>query len=299
MFESFIFRHYYLLYIIGPETLHLNKIELEQLEIDLLLDAVYKESGYDFRNYAGASLQRRIHHLREKMGESTISGLIPLILYNGDAMRELIQAMSIMVTEMFRDPEVFLFLREEIIPYLKTFPFIRIWVAGCASGEEVYSLAILLSEEGLYERCQIYATDYNSAALQKAEEGIYNLDLMKDYMENYRKSGGKDSLSRYFHSQYDSVIMDSELKRNITFAAHNLATDTSFCEANLILCRNVMIYFNGDLQARALELFRDSLVPNGFLCLGTREGILSSGMERYFETVSREYKVYKKLVIRS
>ena len=286
-----------LLYIITAETLHLNKIELEQLEIELLLNAVFRESGYDFRNYAGASLQRRIHHLRERLGESTISGLIPLVLHDREAMRQLILVMSVTVTEMFRDPEVFLFLREEIIPYLKTFPFVRIWVAGCASGEEVYSLAILLSEEGLYERCQIYATDFNSDALRKAEEGIYQLEQVKEYMDNYRRSGGKDSLSRYFHSQYDSVIMDSSLKRNITFAVHNLATDTSFCEVNLILCRNVMIYFNRDLQVRVFNLFKESLSANGFLCLGTREGIMSSGMEDCFDAVSREYKVYKKLVI--
>lgn len=279
--------------------LHLNKIELEQLEIELLLSAVFKESGYDFRDYAGASLQRRLHHLRERLGESTISGLIPLVLHDRGVMRQLTQAMSITVTEMFRDPEVFLFLREEVVPYLKTFPFVRIWVAGCASGEEVYSLAILLSEEGLYERCQIYATDYNSDALRKAEEGIYQLEQVKEYMDNYRKSGGKDSLSRYFHSQYDSVIMDSSLKRNITFAAHNLATDNSFCEVNLILCRNVMIYFNQELQARVFSLFSESLSPNGFLCLGTREGILSSGIERSFDTISREYKIYKKLVLQS
>ena len=262
-----------------------------------MLDAVFRESGYDFRNYAGASLHRRIHHLREKLGQPTISHLIPLVLHDKDIMRQLTQVMSITVTEMFRDPEVFLFLREEIVPYLKTFPFIRIWVAGCASGEEVYSLAILLSEEGIYDRCHIYATDYNSEALQRAEEGIYKLEQVKEYMDNYRRSGGRDSLSRYFHSQYDSVIMDSSLKRNITFAAHNLATDTSFCEVNLILCRNVMIYFNRELQKRVFKLFKDSLSPNGFLCLGTREGLLASGIEQDFDVLNRDCKVYKKLVI--
>ncbi len=258
---------------------------------------MFRESGYDFRNYAGASLHRRIHHLRETLGLSTISGLIPLVLHDRNAMRQLTQLMSITVTQMFRDPEVFLFLRKEIIPYLKTFPFVRIWAAGCATGEEVYSLAILLKEEGLYERCHIYATDYNNDALQKAEEGIFQLEHIKEYMENYRKSGGRDSLSRYFHSEYDSVIMDSRLKQNVTFAAHNLAMDTSFCEVNLILCRNVMINFDRELQTRVFSLFRESLIPNGFLCLGTREGLLSSGIEQDFETVSRDHKVYKKLVI--
>ena len=181
---------------------------------------------------------------------------------------------------MFRDPWFYLALREKVIPFLKTFPFINVWQAGCATGEEVYSLAIILKEEGLYERSHIYATDFNDAALEKAKTRIYPLERIKEYSINYQKAGGKQSLADYYRAQYQSVIMDTALQQNITFANHNLATDGVFGEMHLILCRNVLIYFDRDLQSRVLSLFQNSLPYNGFLCLGSKETIHFSKVKK-------------------
>jgi chemotaxis protein methyltransferase CheR len=270
--------------------------KIKKIEMDLLIKAVKDRYGYDFENYSRASMYRRMTALQTELGLYTLSQLIYPVLHDREIFEKLLYKMSVTVTEMFRDPEVFLSLRKEIIPYLDTFPFIRIWLAGCATGEEAYSLAILLAEEGVYDRCQIYATDFNDTALKSARNGIYKPDVIKKYMNNYRRSGGQASLSEYFHSDYDSVIINSNLKENITFANHNLAIDQSFSEVNLILCRNVLIYFNQSLQNRVLQLFRESLLPNGFLCLGTRESLRFSPVVSDFVPIRKELNIYKRII---
>ncbi|MBI9070942.1 MAG: protein-glutamate O-methyltransferase CheR [Melioribacteraceae bacterium] len=269
--------------------------KLEELEIRLLLEAVFEKYGYDFRDYAMASVRRRILSFMEIHKIEKISELIPLVLHNKKTFNLFIKRLSITVTEMFRDPFVYKFIRENVIDILRTYPFIKVWHAGCASGEEVYSLAILLKEEGLLERTQIYATDFNNIALNKAKEGIFDIKNIKKYSVNYRDAGGKDSLSSYYHSKYDSVMMNNELKKNITFANHNLITDTVFGEMHLIFCRNVMIYFNKELQGKVFDLFDKSLIPRGFLCLGSKESLKFSTIEEKYNTLGLKERVYQKL----
>ncbi|MDM8518775.1 protein-glutamate O-methyltransferase CheR [Anaerolineales bacterium HSG6] len=271
----------------------MNTVEIEQLEINLLLEALYQRYGYDFRQYSQASIKRRVTHHLTKTNHDTISALIPHLLYNEEAFKAFLFDISVTVTEMFRDPWFYATLQTEIFPFLKTFPFINIWHAGCATGEEVYSLAILLKENNLYDRAHIYATDFNDRALQKAKSRIYPLERMKDYSANYQKASGKHSLSDYYHAQYDAVIFDSALQKNITFANHNLATDGVFSEMHLILCRNVLIYFNRELQNRVLSVFRDSLCYNGFLCLGSKETLDFSEVRNTFVEVARKERIYQ------
>lgn len=271
----------------------MEKVEIEQIELDLLLEAIFRRYGYDFRKYSQASMRRRIQHHLAKTKLQTISELITRILYDEALFQALFFDLSVTVTEMFRDPWFYLALREKVVPFLKTFPFINIWQAGCATGEEVYSLAILLKEEGLYERAQIYATDFNDAALEKAKTRIYSPKQMKEYTLSYQKAGGKKSLADYYHAQYQSVIIDASLQENITFANHNLVTDGVFGEMHLILCRNVLIYFDRTLQDRALSLFRDSLLYNGFLCLGTKETIQFSKVKADFIEFAAQAKIYQ------
>ncbi len=267
---------------------------VEAIEIDLLLEAIFRRYGYDFRNYARASMERRIRHGMERLGCQQVSELTRRILYEPAFFQDLIASFSITVTEMFRDPEVYAFLRCQVVPYLATYPFIKVWHAGCATGEEVYSLAIVLAEEGILERSIIYATDFNETALQVAREGIYPIDRLKGYSDNYQKSGGRQTLSSYYHAEYDSVIMAKSLKKNITFARHNLASDQVFGEMNLIVCRNVMIYFNRTLQEQVMTLFDDSLVGNGFLCLGSKESLRFSGLAGKYKELDAHLKVYRK-----
>jgi len=219
------------------------------------------------------------------------------LMYDEAFFSRIVLSFSIVVTEMFRDPEFYKGLREKVIPLLKTYPYIKVWHAGCASGEEVYSLAILLKEEGLYERTTIYATDFNDAVLQQAKAGVYSLGDIRKSTENYQLSGGHSSLSDYYHADYDSVIMSGELKQNITFANHNLAIDNVFSEIHLVLCRNVAIYFNKNLQTRAYRLFEESLIYGGFLCLGMKESIDFSEVRESFVDVDGELRIYKKDVI--
>jgi chemotaxis protein methyltransferase CheR len=226
-------------------------------------------------------------------GINSVSELQHKVLYDETFFHQLLQDLSINTTEMFRDPDFFLSIREQVIPVLKTYPFIKIWHAGCSSGEEVYSMAILLKEEGLLNRTQIYATDFNPAVLQKAKEAIYPVNLMKDYTRNYIKSGGKNSFSEYYNARYDSAIMKNILKENIVFADHNLVTDSVFGEMNLIMCRNTLIYFNKSLQDKVVGLFRDSLVSGGFLCLGSKESITFSPHNIYFEPVVAKHKIFR------
>ena len=267
--------------------------KIEQIEFDLLLESIYRRYGYDFRQYSRASVKRRIQHHLIKSELRTISELMSKILYDETLFQALFFDMSVTVTEMFRDPWFYLTLREKVIPFLKTFPFINIWQAGCATGEEVYSLAIILKEEGLYDRANIYATDFNDAALEKAKSRIYSLERIKEYTINYQKAGGKKSLADYYRAQYQSVIMNPSLQKNITFANHNLATDSVFGEMHLILCRNVLIYFNRTLQDRVLSLFRDSLLYNGFLCLGSKETIHFSEAKKEFRVFAPKEKIYQ------
>ncbi len=266
----------------------------EALEIDLLLEAIFRKYGYDFRNYARASLVRRIRNCLNKTETNHISELIPNLLHDKNFFHEVLSEFSVPVTEMFRDPIFYQAFRLRVIPYLRTYPFIKIWHAGCATGEEVYSFAILLQEEGLYDRTIIFATDFNENALEIAKEGIYRLDNVRYYTGNYQKSGGKKAFSDYYYAGgYDSVIMDNALKKNITFANHNLASDGVFGEMHVILCRNVMIYFDKVLQNRVLNLFHQSLVRQGFLCLGTKESLHFSTVEDAFEEVETDYRIYR------
>jgi chemotaxis protein methyltransferase CheR len=270
-----------------------EKTKIEQIELNLLLEAIYQRYGYDFRQYSPTSVKRRVQHHLAKSKIETISELISKIMYDEALFQSLFFDMSVTVTEMFRDPWFYLTLREKIIPFLKTFPFINVWQAGCATGEEVYSLAIILKEEGLYDRAQIYATDFNDAALEKAKTRIYPLERIKGYTINYQKAGGKHSLADYYRARYQSVIIDASLQKNITFANHNLATDGVFGEMHLILCRNVLIYFDRNLQDRVLSLFRDSLLYNGFLCLGSKETIHFSKIKKDFIEFAVKEKIYQ------
>jgi chemotaxis protein methyltransferase CheR len=270
-----------------------HSMDVENLEVDLLLEALRQRHGYDFRHYARASVMRRLRQHLLKAKVSTISHLIPQVLHDPAALQALVFDLSITVTEMFRDPSFYLALREHVVPFLRTFPFINVWHAGCATGEEVYSLAIVLTEGGLYDRAQIYATDFNDDALQKARERIYPMEKIKEYTANYQKAGGKRSFAEYYHARYDAVILDPTLQRNVTFASHNLVTDGAFAEMHLVLCRNVLIYFDRPLQDRVLTLLRDSLCHQGFLCLGTKESLqFSQVKDDFVEVVPRE-RIYQ------
>ena len=275
----------------------MKETEIEEIEIDLLLEALFRLYGYDFRRYSKASITRRIRHLLGKTGLGRVSEMIPELLNDKSFLEKLVYDFSITVTEMFRDPDFYRAVREQVIPYLKTYPFVKIWHAGCATGEEVYSMAIVLKEEGLYDRATIFATDFNNPALTKAKEGIYSLKDIKRYTLNYQDAGGTSSFSEYYHAQYDSVIMDQSLKKNITFANHNLVTDGTFSEMHLILCRNVLIYFTKTLQDRVLGLFNDSLIHGGFLCLGTKESIRFTDVAEAYDAIGRKTKIYQKKAV--
>ncbi len=263
------------------------------IEINLLFEGIYLKYGYDFRDYGKAHAKRRILHRLALSGLSNVSELLHKVLYDEAFFHLMLQDLSINTTEMFRDPEFFLAIREQVIPVLKTYPFIKIWHAGCSTGEEVYSMAIILKEEGLLNRTQIYATDFNPSVLQKARDAIYPVSQMKEYTRNYMKSGGKNSFSDYYNARYDSAIMKKILKENIVFADHNLVTDSVFGEMNLVMCRNTLIYFNKTLQDKVVGLFRDSLVSGGFLCLGSKESISFSPHSAYFEPVVAKQKIFR------
>ncbi len=268
--------------------------ENENIEIELFLQAIYMKFGYDFRNYGKAHIKRRVRHRLSVSDFDNVCELINKMLYDPVFYQEVLQDLSITVTEMFRDPDFYLAVRKEVVPLLKTYPFIKIWHAGCATGEEVYSMAILLKEEGLLKRSQIYATDFNQMALQKARNGIYPIERIKEYTQNYQKSGGKASFSDYYNARYESVILNESLKENIVFADHNLVTDGVFGEMNLVICRNVMIYFDKELQNKVIKLFYDSLVPGGFLCLGSKESLRFADIAHKFDVTTEKQKIYRK-----
>lgn len=268
--------------------------ELETIEIDLLLEALHRRYGYDFRSYARASVERRVRALTSKLGVDSIAELIPLCLHDEQAFTTIAQQFSVAVTELFRDPFVYRALREQVIPYLRSFPFLKVWHAGCCSGEEVYSVAIVLAEAGLLSRATIFGTDFNDSALEQARAGIYPAGRIKDATRGYQEAGGSRSFGEYYHASYDSVALSSSLKERITFANHNLTADGVFGEMQLVLCRNVLIYFNRELQDRALTLFADSLARGGFLVLGTKEDIAFSSVADRFDVVDHAARIFQR-----
>jgi chemotaxis protein methyltransferase CheR len=273
----------------------MSRIENENIEVELLLEAIFQKYGYDFRHYSRASIKRRIMHRLAVAKFKSVSEMLGQVLYDVNFFETLLLDLSINVTEMFRDPLFFKTLRKEVIPVLRTYPFLKIWHAGCSTGEEVYSFAIILKEEGLYDKTQIYATDFNEVILHKAKQGIITLDQIKQYTLNYQKAGGKESFANYYTAKYDSALIDQSLKKNIVFSDHNLATDSVFGEMNLIMCRNVLIYFQKDLQNRAIGLFKDSVCNLGFLCIGSKESLMFSKYEQDFERVAKKANIFRRI----
>jgi chemotaxis protein methyltransferase CheR len=265
------------------------------IELRMLVEAVYLKYNYDFRDYTGASQKRRVLAALRAMECDTISSLQARVMHEPNAFAQLLQFLTIPVTEMFRDPEYFLAIRQLVVPFLKTYPSLKIWVAGCSTGEEVYSLAILLKEEGLLERTLIYATDINPQSLDMARRGVMPLDKMRLYTENYQKAGGTRAFSDYYTAAYGGALFERALVENVTFADHSLATDSVFAETHFISCRNVMIYFNRRLQDRVLGLFHESLCHRGFLGLGSKESIDFSHYAQRFEALARRERLFRKV----
>jgi len=268
---------------------------LEELEIDLLLEGLFRRYGYDFRGYARSSLRRRVRGALTAEQLGTVSALQDRVLHDPACLQRLLQALTVNVSAMFRDPSFFLAFRRRAVPLLRTYPFIRIWQAGCSTGEEVYSLAILLKEEGLYDRCRIYATDMNDTVLQTARAGIYPIDLMQRYTANYYAAGGSGELSAHYTAAYDHVIFRESLREHVVFSQHNLASDGPFNEFNVILCRNVMIYFGRPLQDRVHQLFARSLATFGLLGLGSHESIRFAPDANHYEPVEPGEKLFRRL----
>jgi chemotaxis protein methyltransferase CheR len=268
--------------------------ELIDLEIKLLMEGVFEVYGYDFREYAEASLRRRLTQWLSGSGFATLSLAQSHLLRDRALFESLLRGITVNVSEMFRDATFFRTVRELVVPHLKTYPFIKIWHAGCATGEEAYSMTILLREEGFKGRFRIYATDINEEVIRKAQEGIYPLQELRRFTKNYQNAGGKGSFSDYYTARYDHAILNPSLRENIVFAAHNLAVDTDFGEMNMILCRNVMIYFKQPLKERVLGLFDNSLMPGGFLCLGTKESLDQRIISPRYEEIKLRTRIYRK-----
>ena len=271
--------------------------ENEKIEIDLLVRAIYLKYGYDFRDYSKASRRRRILGRLSKSKLSTISEMQHKLLHDPVFFEKLLLDLTVNVSEMFRDPLFFKAVRETVVPELKKRPLIKVWHAGCSTGEEVYSMAILLREEGILDASTIYATDVNEAVLADAKKGVFPIEKMKDYTRNYKMAGGLASFADYYTARYDHTIMDRGLKKNIVFSDHNLVTDGVFGEIDLIVCRNVLIYFNRELQDRVFGLFSESLEKGGFLCLGSKESMMFSKYADRFESVINKEKIYRRLEI--
>lgn len=263
-------------------------------EIKELLESIRFIYGYDFTEYSVASVKRRLEHFMKGYKIESIRELAKRVLKEEVFFEQFVQELTINVTEMFRDPQFYKTLREKVIRRLATYPFIKIWIAGCATGEEVYSIAILLKEENLLSRSIIYATDINQKVLMSAKEGVFHITDMQKYTTNYIKAGGKNSFSDYYHAKYGSALLDKSLKQNVVFSIHNLAVDKSFNEFQLILCRNVLIYFNQNLQNKVINLFYESLCPFGILALGTKESLLFTDKKNSFEEIDKREKIYMK-----
>lgn len=279
----------------GAAIAPLHPLSDTEIELRLLMEAIYLKYSYDFRNYTVASQKRRVLHALDQLGLPSISALQERVLREPALFGRLLQFLTIPVSEMFRDPSYFLALRQHVVPILHTYPSVKVWVAGCSTGEEVFSLAILLREEGLLARTQIYATDINPASLEKARQGIFPLAAIRGYTVNYQRAGGRGEFSDYYTAAYDAARFDPSLCADVIFADHSLATDSVFAETQLVSCRNVLIYFNRELQDRALGLFHESLSHRGFLGLGSKESIDFSGYATRFDTHARAERIYRKL----
>lgn len=273
---------------------HKTAKELEEIEFSLLLEGIFRQYGFDFRDYAPTSLRRRVWKTVRDAKLASISALLERVLRDPSVMERLLLNISIDVTSMFRDPDFFLALRRKVVPLLRDLPFIRVWHAGCAGGEEVYSMAILLQEEGLLEKTRIYATDMNEACLRRARAGIFPAKAMQEYTANYQAAGGASDFSGYYSSKYDNAIFKKELQKNVVWAQHNLVTDASFNEFHVILCRNVMIYFNRTLQNRVHSLIFESLPAGGVLAVGQKESLKFTPHEYGYETLDDRNKLFVK-----
>lgn len=271
-----------------------NEEALFDLEVRLLLEALFQRYHHDFRDYALASVRRRVRQAMQRLECESVADLQNLVLHEPDAFAQALPFFTVQVSEMFRDPAYFLALREHVAPVLRTYPSLKIWVAGCSNGEEVWSLAILLAEEGLLERTLIYATDINPQALRAAESATYEARRVGGFSKNYQAAGGTGSLSDYYSSAYGRAVFDRWLRKHVVFADHSLATDAVFSEVHLVSCRNVLIYFNAGLQDRAIGLFREALVHRGFLGLGSRESLRSGANANAFEPLVAAQKLFRK-----
>jgi len=268
--------------------------ETESIEMRLLMEAIFQKYHYDFRDYSEASLKRRLVQARDRFDCASFSALQERVLHEPAMLPQLLGYLTVQVSEMFRDPSFFQTLRQEVVPHLRTYPSLKVWIAGCSAGEELYSLAILFREEGLEEPTIFYATDINTDALRKAEAGVYDLDRIPLFTANHRSSGGKSSLSNYYTAAYGGAVFDKSLRKRAVFSDHSLVSDAVFAEAHLVCCRNVMIYFNRDLQDRAIGLFKDSLVRKGFLGIGSKESLHFSAHAADFTEFARNDRIYQK-----
>jgi len=267
----------------------------EDAQIESLLSELMSQYGYDFSAYSAASLRRRIHSAMHRANCQTIGDLVDRIRNLPDFYKQVVSDLTVNVTEMFRDPEVFLAIRRHVIPILRTYPSIRIWHAGCATGEEVYSMAILLKEEGLLERSFLYATDLSPRAIELAKAGVYTSNHIQTYTANYHRAGGIESFGEYYTADQNGVRINPKLKENILFSQHNLATDDVFSEVHMVLCRNVLIYFSQELQNRTLSLLKRSLVRRGILVIGTKESMDFTDAKDSFEILHRDERIYRKI----
>ena len=273
---------------------HNKKARTADIEQRLLIDAIYHRYHYDFRGYAQASLKRRLHTALTQFECKTLSQLQDRVLHEPSVFPALMEYLTVQVSDMFRDPSYYLALRNEVVPLLRTYPSLKVWVAGCSAGEEVYSLAILLKEEGLLDRTLIYATDINPHALRAAESGVFDMARVSTFTENHMRSGARSSLSDHYTARYERVVFDKALREHMVFSDHSLATDSVFAEAHLVSCRNVLIYFERDLQNRALGLFREALCHRGFLGLGSRESLRFSAEAGAFDDFVPDDRIYRK-----
>ena len=266
----------------------------EEIEIKLLLEAIYLKYRSDFREYSMASIRRRVRLALTRLKIPTVTELIARLLENPADYDRLLGYLTVPTSEMFRDPSYFKVLRDQVFPVLRTYPSIKVWIAGCSTGEEIYSMAILLEEEGLLDRALLYATDINPASLERAKAGIYPMDRLRLFTTNYQKAGGKREFATYYQANYEGAIFSRHLRSNVVFADHSLATDTVFAEVQLVSCRNVLIYFNRSLQDRAVGLFQESLSNRAFLGLGAKETLRFSRHQLGFEEFNAEEKIYRK-----
>jgi len=271
-----------------------GRLDLETLELQLLLEGIYRQYGFDFREYAPASLKRRVWRRVQQEGVGSITALLERVLHDPMCMERLLLDLSINVTSMFRDPTFYGAFRERVVPVLRTYPFTRIWVAGCSTGEEVYSLAILLHEEGVLDRTRLYATDINQVVLDRARTGVFPLDKMREYTENYIRAGGRRSFSEYYLAKYEGALFDRTLTENVDWAQHTLGQDRAVQEFKVIICRNVMMYFDRALKNRVHRLFYESIERFGILCLGHKESIRFTEYEHCYEELDPREKLYRR-----